>query len=168
MQFNVAQNALIPLEGGTFVGLDTETQVKLKGGKKNPMQGRVTKRMEGATVMCFSNTDSNAYENMVKRRLVAEGKNPDNFTLGERAWGQRIVGTPFVEHNGKHYVEVIFVKSGDTAYFLDGQPIAKANIEGLEDAPESNGQGGLDDKVVLRTFALDSVIALRANGNEWK
>ena len=168
MQFNVAQNALNNLEGGTFVGLDTETQVKLKGGKKNPMQGRVTKRMEGATVMCFSNANSNAYENMVKRRLVAEGKNADDFQLGERAWGQRIAGTPFVEHNGKHYLEVIFMRAGNTVYFLDGQPIAKANIEGLEDAPEGNGQGGLDDKVVIRTFALDSVIALRANGTEWR
>lgn len=169
MQFNTASELLNNLAGGTFVGLDTETQVKLKGGKKNPQQGRITKRMLGATVMCFTNTNSNAYENMVKRRLAAEGKDPESFELGARAWGQRIAGTPFVEHNGKHYLEVIFLRSGAVEYFMDGAPISKDGIEGLDEpAVNPEGQGGLDNKVVIRTFALDSITALRTGGEERK
>jgi PP-loop superfamily ATP-utilizing enzyme len=29
-------------------------------------------------------------------------------------------------------------------------------------------RGGLENKVVIRTFAMDSIVALRANGQEWK
>jgi hypothetical protein len=155
------------IAGGTFVGMDTLTEVKLKGGKKNPMQGRVTKRMVGATVMCFSNANSNAYENMVRRRLEAEGKDANDFQLSPRAWGQRIAGTPFVEHNGKMYLEVIFMKAGAVEFMLDGKAVERNAIEGLEEKQEGE-QGGLENKVIIRTFALDSIEALRANGQEWR
>lgn len=167
MDLATASLALANLAGGTFVGIDTDTVPMLKGGRKNPMQGRITKRMTGATVMCFSNTETNAYENMVRRRLEKEGKNADNFTLSPRAWGQRINGTAFVEHNGKHYLETIFLRSGKVEYLFDGAPIDPAKIEGLQDKPEAE-QGGLDNKVIIRTFALDSVTALRVNGAEYR
>jgi len=168
MDLSTASNALNGLNGGTFVGLDTDTVVKLKGGKKNPMQGRVTKRMTGATVMCFSNTNGSAYDAMVKRRLAAEGKDPNSFQLSPRAWGERVQGTSFVEHKGAHYLEVIFLRSGAVEFLLDGAAIAREDIEGLEEHRDSTGQGGLENQVVIRTFALDSVTALRANGNEWR
>ena len=85
MKFETAKAALENMTGGTFVGMDTETEVTLTGGKKNPQQGRVTKVMTGATVMCFSNTRGSAYDAMVRRRLAAEGKDPDSFELGPRA-----------------------------------------------------------------------------------
>jgi hypothetical protein len=161
--------ALSALTGGTFVGLDTCTTPVLKGGKKNSMQGRVKKVMTGATVMCFSNAESNAYENMVKRRLNAEGKNADEFKLSPRAWGQRIEGTALVEHKGKYYLEAIFMRAGEVKYMLDGVEINKQDIEGLDEREASaESQGGLDNKVVLRTFALDSIVALRVNSREWK
>lgn len=168
MQLNTASDALNGLAGGTFVGLDTETVVTLKGGKKNPMQGRITKRMTGAQVMCFSNTNGSAYDAMVKRRLAAEGKDPTSFELSPRAWGERVPNTSFVAHKGKHYLEVIFLRAGKAEFFLDGAAIQRDEIEGLEEARESTGQGGLENKVVIRTFALDSVTALRANGKEFK
>ncbi|MDV7396332.1 hypothetical protein RZS08_33365, partial [Arthrospira platensis SPKY1] len=74
MDFATAKSVFDQLEGGTFVGMDTETSVVLKGGQKNPQQGRITKQMTGATVMCFSNTNGSAYDAMVKRRLEQEGK----------------------------------------------------------------------------------------------
>jgi hypothetical protein len=99
---------------------------------------------------------------MVKRRLVKDGKAADDFELGARAWGERIEGTPFVTHKGKVYLEVIYLKPGTTEYFLDGQPINKSDIEGLEDkTPSEEGQGGVNDKVIIRTYALASVTALR-------
>lgn len=160
--------ALSNLKGGTFVGMDTETVPTLKGGKKNPMQGRVRKLMKGATVMVFSNAETNAYEAMVKRRLQQEGKSADDFKLSPRVWGQRVTGTAYVEHKGKWYLEAIFLNSGRVQYTLDGNSIDKEHIEGLEDADVNpQAQGGLDNKVTLRTFALDSLIALRVNGHEY-
>ena len=93
---NVAtiEAAFDALAGGTFVGMDTVTPVKLKGGKKNPQQGRVTKSVTGATVMCFSNSSGSSYNQMVLRRLAAEGKDPASFELSPRAWGERVEGTP--------------------------------------------------------------------------
>jgi len=171
MDRNTAHTVFANLAGGTFVGLDSLTQVKLKGGKKNPRQGRVTKLMTDAQVMCFSNSNSNAYENMVRRRLVAEGKAAEDFVLGPRAWGERVPGTCFVEHQGKQYLEVIFMRAGKSTYFLNGVEISKHDIEGL-DEPTVNpqAQGGLseENRVQIRTFALDSIVALRANGQEWK
>ena len=167
MKLETAQKAFAQLEGGTFVGLDTATPVKLKGGKKNPQQGRVTKVMTGAQVMSFSNTNGSAYDKMVRRRLEAEGKDADSFQLSPRAWGERIAGTPFVTHKGEHYLEVIFLKAGEVQYMLDGQPVQASEIEGLPEARESTGQGGLERKVVIRTFKLENVTALRAYGLKW-
>ena len=167
MDFQTAKTVFDTLAGGTFVGMDTVTDVVLKGGKKNPQQGRVTKQMTGASVMCFSNTNGSAYNAMVLRRLEQEGKDPASFELGPRAWGQRIAGTPFVEHNGKHYLEVIFLRAGAVQYMLDGKAVDSTEIEGLPEKREGE-QGGLENKVVIRTFAMDSIVALRANGQEWK
>jgi len=168
MDYQTAQQIFGSLAGGTFVGLDTVTEVKLRGGRKNPHQGRVTKRMTGAQIMVFTNAETNAYAEMVRRRLAAEGRDPDSFVLGERAWGTRIAGTPFVEHKGEYYLETIFLKAGAVEYQLDGAPIQKELIEGLEEreaAPDS--QAGLERKVVIRTFKLDSIIGLRAMGTNW-
>lgn len=166
MDFQTANEAFKSLAGGTFVGMDTLTSVTLTGGKKNPQQGRVTKRMTGATVMCFSNTNGSAYDAMVKRRLEAEGKDPATFELSPRAWGTRIAGTPFVEHKGAYYLEVIFLRTGAVQYLLDGKEVDISEIEGLPEKREGE-QGGLENKVVIRTFALDSIVALRADGKEW-
>ena len=167
MKLETVKAALATLAGGTFVGIDTVTEVKLSGGKKNPQQGRITKATTGSQVMCFSNTNGSAYDAMVKRRLAAEGKDPETFVLGPRKWGQRVTGTVFIEHEGAHYLEVIFMKAGTSLYLQDGYPIAKELIEGLPESREDNGQGGLENKVVIRTYALDSIVAMRAMGQEW-
>ena len=90
------------LSGNTFIGLTTETTPKLTGGKKNEMQGRVTKRTV-SNVSVFQNKTTNAYEN---KRKKADA----DFKLSPRTWGERVKGTPFVEHKGKDYLEVIFNK----------------------------------------------------------
>lgn len=158
------------VNGASFVSLDTETVVPLKGGKANPMKGRVTKRIAGAQVMVFQNKNSNGYENMVHRRLVSEGRDPASFQLSPRVWGERVENLPVVRHvkDGeiKFYLEVIFLKSGRVEYFLDGNPIEKSEIQGLEDKEEGE-QGGLEDKVIIRTFALDSVRKIRVNKDEY-
>ena len=97
------------ISGASFVGIDTLTKVTLSGGKKNPQQGRVQKRMTGASVMCFQNKTVNGYEAMIQRRLVAEGKDPNSFQHGERAWGVRIPNMPIVEHKVFYYLVVIFL-----------------------------------------------------------
>lgn len=151
------------VNGASFIGLDTKTVPVLAGGKSNPMQGRVTKVMTGASVMVFQNKNSNAYENMVQRRLVAEGKNPESFSLGKRTWGERVENTPVVIHKGQEYLEVIFLKAGKSHYELDGQPVDEKSVIGLKESATPT-QGGLDNTVYIRTFAKDSITKLKIDG----
>ena len=159
--------AVANVSGASFVGMDTVTVPVLTGGKRNVMQGRVTKKMTGASVMCFQNKNVNGYAAMVARRLESEGKDAASFTLGERAWGTRIENMPIVEHTKagetKYYFEVIFLKPGAVSYFLDSNPIAKGDIIGLGDKVEGE-QGGLDNKVIIRSFSADSITQLRIDG----
>lgn len=173
------------VNGASFVGIDTESVVKLKGGKKNEMQGRVTKRTLGSQVMVFTNQDQNGYENMVQRRLIEEGKDPSSFSVGPRKWGTRVPGLPIIEHTKdgvtKDYLEVIFLRSGNTEYYLDGAPIKKEDIIGFDEPEEkptevpadtdeatNKGQAGLENKVIVRTYAADSILSVRIDGAEYK
>jgi hypothetical protein len=172
MLLEQAQEIFANVRGASFVGVDFETVEPLTGGRKNAMQGRVTKRTINTTVQVFQNRNSSSYGDMVQRRLEREGKDPANFELQPRSWGTRIPNTPFIEHvkDGvtKHYLEVIFVRAGQSTYFLDGQPIAKADIVGLKvPTVKEEAQGGLEAKVIIRTFSLDSITAIRLDGNEY-
>ena len=162
------------VNGNSFIGLDTETDVALKGGRKNPMLNRVKKRTVGSQVMVFQNRKSNAYDNMVKRRLEAEGKDPSSFTLSPRKWGSRIPNSPFVVHikddEVKHYLEVIFLRPGKSEYLLDGKHIDKSEIEGLNEreVPVSDEvQGGLANHVIVRTYDVNSIIGVRVDNDRF-
>lgn len=170
MHYTTLVNAFQQVNGASFVGIDTLTEVTLLGGKKNPQQGRITKRMTGASVMVFQNKETNGYANMIGRRLLQEGKDPTSFVLGERAWGTRIPNMPIVEHIKDnvtmYYVEVIFLRPGQVEYMQDGMPIAKHLIVGLQDREEGD-QGGLDNKVVIRSFKASSITEIRVDGKRF-
>lgn len=169
MDFQKVKSEVDKIKGTAFIGLDTETEVVLKGGKKNPLQGKVKKVTTGANVMIFAGSDQNGYENMVKRRMLDEGKDPSTFVLGSRAWGTRIPRTPFIEHNTKHYLECIFISPGKSVYLVDGVPTDKFAIEGLPETKEKEeptGQGKIDNQIILRTFSFDSITAIRIKGIE--
>lgn len=155
------------VNGTTFISIDTNTEPKLRGGKKNPFLGRVRKIMTGATVMVFQNKNVNGYDAMVKRRLEKEGKNPESFRLSPRAWGERLPNTPIVEHNGQYYLEVIFLNSGEVHYEVDGRRVDPEQIEGLMFDREEGRQGGLNDKVIIRTFKIDSIVNITINKNTY-
>ena len=148
---------IVTVSGNTFLGLTTETNVKLTGGKKNAQQGRVTKRTV-SNVQVFQNKNTNGYQN---KRLKADSE----FTLSPRAWGERETGTPFVTHKGKEYLEVIFNSVSSVEYFLDGKPVSKDSIEGLPvKKPSKSEEAG----VVIRTFGFDSIKEIRYKGAEHK
>lgn len=167
MDYDKIKAEVDKVKGATFISLDTMTDIKLTGGKKNPLQGRVQKITRGANVMVFNDTEQNGYENMIKRRMEQEGKDPSTFTLGKRAWGQRIDQSPFIDHNDKKYLECIFMSPGKSTYLVDGVETNKEDIEGIPESKEnSESQGGIDNKVVIRAYSLDSIRAVRINGVE--
>ena len=160
---NNLRDILKSVNGATFITIDTSTEPKLTGGKGNPHKGCVRKVTTGANVMVFQNKTVNGYEAMVKRRLEKEGKAPESFELSPRKWGTRLPNTPIVEHKGNYYLEVIFLNKGKTHYELNGIETDANLISGL---PSYNGeaeQGGLNDKVVIRTFKIDSLTSITIN-----
>ena len=159
-------------EGLSTVYITTSTTPKLTGGKKNPHQGRVRKINVGSKILFFRNTDGSAYNNMVKRRLAKEGKDPASFKLSPRTWGTRIPNTPFIHHVDKagkenFYLEAIFVTSGKTHFTLDGKVVDASEIQGLTYKPESR-QGGLSEnnKVIIRSFKLESLVSVSISHND--
>ena len=155
------------VNGSTFMSITTSTVPALTGGKANPHKGHVRKVTVGSNVMIFQNKKTHGYEAMVKRRLEKEGKDPASFQLSERQWGTRVPGTPFVEHKGEYYLEVIFLHAGETHYELAGAKMDPALIVGLPPQREEGRQGGLNDKVIIRTFKISSITSLIINGTEY-
>lgn len=131
------------------------------------MKDRVTKFVEGSNLIIFQNQNVNGYERMVKRRLEKEGKDPQTFKLSPRRWGVRIKGTPIVTHYDKWYLEVIFLRCGKVTYFLDGEEIDKGDIEGLDEDRVEGEQGGLEDKVIIRTYTSHTIKKIVVNGEEY-
>lgn len=157
------------LNGASFISLDTITDPRLTGGKKNPFVGNTSKITTGSSVMIAQNKNSSSYNNMVKRRLTEEGKDAEDFQLSPRSWGERIEGTPFIKHTKKgsdtesYYLELIFLKPGIVTYQVDGVETAPEDIQGLPKRVEGE-QGGLDNKVVIRTVCVDNITCIRAFG----
>lgn len=171
---------LAPISGATFASLDTQTDVKLTGGKANSQQGRIVKRCLGNRVMLFTNKRSSGYENMVKRHLEAAGLDPATFQAGKLPWGARVPETPFIEHNGNLYLQAVFLKAGDVKYYerikhdqgsyghlFQYKPIEKQSIIGLNERTGSEHQGlERNSQVIVRTYAIDSIQAIRCFGDE--
>jgi len=157
MNLEELENILDGVEGSAKFKIDTLTDVKLKGGKKNEMQGRVQKRTKNAVVTVYNKYNQGGYESLVKEQMELEGKDPSTFELKPRAWGVRIENTPFVENKGKHYIECFFENPGETEYLLDGV-FYEGDIEGLpEKKINEDSQGGIENKVIVRTFSIDSI-----------
>lgn len=152
---------IINVKGTTFIGFDTETTVKLTGGKKNPLQGRVTKRTTGLTGMLFSDQNSSGYENKVNRELKKLGIT-ETFKAGSARWGHHIPGTPFVEHKDNKYLQVILNDNKhETKYYVDGIETPKEEIEGLpKPRPTKHG-------VNCKRYNFNSITKLRYNKMEY-
>lgn len=109
------------VRGCTFIGFDALTQMKLNktlnGDRSqiNPHYGNVFKLHAGQVAMLFSDVVTNGYENAVRRRQVLENKEAD-FEVGERAWGEKLPGTSFVQQTPKDtgvptdYLQVLYLQ----------------------------------------------------------
>jgi hypothetical protein len=180
MERTLIEQALEALKGTTFIGLDTETVPALKGGKKNPFQGKIKKLCKGHQVILYGTP---GYETKVKRHLIAEGKDPESFKAGGLPWGQHIPGTSFLEHKGELYLQCVFLNAANHIEYQatseivlegaiaghwrygEGENIPKENIPGLPVHSGSEHQG-LDKQVIVRAYKISSITGLRAFGNE--
>jgi len=167
------QEKLNDFHGSQIIGIDTLVNVKLKGGMLNPFQGMITKLTEGSVVMVFKSYKG--FKNMVNKKLSGQLELSEDlfaqisgreYVPGPRQWGVRITDSPFITHKDKLYLECIFLRAGKVKYFLNGNEIDKDEILGLEKEKKEGKQGGLRDKVIIRTFLMESIIKVRKKQQE--
>lgn len=108
---------------GDTVTLSWESAPKLKGGKGNAQQGRVTKISTARVTLGATG----AYA----IRKVEEGEFRSSDEVKSRTWGTRIGNTCVIEHKGADYIEFYVDGKPQTSYFLDSVSIDKDQIVGL-------------------------------------
>lgn len=95
------------------------------------------------------------YANAVNNAQERGGEERD-FIPSPRKWGNRIEGTPLVEHKGKHYLELHVLRSLGTMYHVDGKEVTEEVRPYLQDSPST--------PVVWRDYALENIKEVRMDG----
>ena len=172
------------VNGCTFASFDALTEPDMNKtidgdrSKPNPHFGKVRKVLNSQLGMLFSNKNESAYAAMVNRRKVATGGEAD-FVVQPRKWGQRIPNTSVVEHNGGHYLTVIY---HETAVTLEqkikemGLTLTEAEaamIEKLKRVVAYEGNSGevsyvIDNGNGWEPIAKKDIIGLREKATEGK
>lgn len=151
-------NAMGTIEPNSRAQIDFVSDVKLTGGKKNPLQGKVTK----ITKAIVTFTGEKTYQNRVMSKLIEEGKKPEDYQPKSRPWGVRLGDTPIIEHNGETYIEFLVEDVLAVNYLVDGKITPKEEIEGFPEPKNESaeGQGGLEEKVQLRCLKKNNVLSI--------
>ena len=100
------------------------------------------------------------YRNVINNQLRREGKEP--YEPQPRAWGQRIKGTPLVEHKGKYYLETQYLKTIETKYYQNGIEIDESELR-----PFMREQSYMTNKpIIWRDYSLDSIEWIHVNNKK--
>lgn len=152
------KNILFSQKGTTFISLETETEQKLKGGKKNPLSGLI-KINKVCGAIGFH------YQNSVNRQKEREGQE-SNFISQPRKWGVRLNGTPLVQNGEKFYLELKVQSSQTPDYFFKGVRIDNEQVRKFLPNKSSSRQN-LENEVILRDYSLDSIKRIKINSEEY-
>jgi hypothetical protein len=144
---------LLAVKGAAIVTIHTETVPAMRK-TDNPYVGVVKKSAVNGIINWV-------YESCVNRQRVREGMEAD-FSAFPRKWGQRIKGTPLVEHKGQHYLEMK-VQSAQARYFLGTREVTHEEIKPYLRAASPSRQG-VEKEVILRDYALENIKAVVYGG----
>lgn len=147
------EELLKKINGCSFASLDCVTE---------PSPG-IRKETTGKRVILFTNKNTNGYQNMVRRRLLEAGKDPDSFALGDRRWGERLPNSPLVEHKGVLHLEVIELTPGATRCFIGTREVDCANL-GLRKGRAPNQGLPSDQTVKVRDIKLENITRIALMG----
>jgi hypothetical protein len=149
------------IKGSQFAQITAMTLVKLTGGKKNPLQGRVQKVASANVIL------NHVYENSVNNQLEREGKDRE-FKVCSRTWGSRIKGTTLVEHKGSYYVETKVERSDGYYYLVDGRNATAAEIDAINASlPKKTNNTGTKKQIFLRDYKVDGILSMTFGGKQF-
>jgi hypothetical protein len=151
------------LNGSAPVGLTIRTRPEMTGGKSCPYKDRVEVETTFGAFVGFN------YQRAVNRRREREGKEGD-FVPSPRPWGQRIQGTPLVEHKGSFYLEYTPMRTHLARTFLDGRLVLDtATLEDIERWRKRSSNAahqGLETEFKVRTVSLENIRSIRCLGED--
>ena len=147
--------------GARIVTITTRTDPRLRK-TGNPYAGNVVK------VQALNGVLNYDYEASVNRQRSREDK-PEGFKAEARQWGQRVAGTPIVEHKGKSYLSVKVERCLWRRFeTIDtGEMIDPTMLDPFMPAKSASRQG-VEREVIERTISLDSIVSVRMNGQTYR
>lgn len=154
------EQMLRDLKASAFCTITAITEPKMTKG--NPFAG--VQKISVANVNINFN-----YSNAVNKRRDKEG-NEEVFVPHARKWGQRVAGTPLVEHKGMIYLEARYMSApSNITYVLNGNIIDKREIEEYLPKTNSNAEHqGLEKEVIVRDIKLSNIAEIIINKTEYK
>ena len=161
------ENVLRNHKGNGFAHLIAKTVPRWAKAKKHPFHGNVFKVADVNILAGFE------YINSVNNQLEREGKEP-NAVAKPRKWGQRIKGTPLVEHTNKAGEYRLYLEakcqSVNSVEYVDaqGNAIDKADLREWTEkkSAKSSTQANVDKEIILRDYALDSIEWIAIDGHK--
>lgn len=146
------------IRGAKFVGFVSNTVPDMRK-TGNPYYN--TLRKESSIYNAIINW---TYEISVNKQRIKEGKEPD-FEALPRAWGERLRGTPLVEHKGKFYLEARMGNVRYTKFLNDGEEIEKEKVEEfLRKKSNEGARQELNSPIILRDYELKSIREIKMGG----
>ena len=153
LTFDELRDSLLTFKGAVIVTIHTDT-VPTMNKTGNPYVGARKRSKVNGMINWI-------YECAVNRQRIREGLTAD-FQAYPRKWGQRIKGTPLVEHNGKYYLEMK-VQAANSVYYVGQQEIPSADITPYL-RPLSKSRQGVAKEIILRDYALENIRGVTYGG----
>lgn len=145
----------------TPIGMTAVTVPEMRK-KGNPFHGRVIK------ITRVNGWINWRYARAVNRQRVREHKRAD-FKAVQRSWGERLEGTPLVEHADQLYLD-IKVQQRHVVYrdLETKEEIPWLTIKPFIRPPQKSKRQKLNQDVILRDYHVENIAELRINGEVWR
>ena len=151
--YNELMAMLMGMNGVSFATFQAITEPALLAGC--PWKGDLLKV---ATVNGAINFN---YGNSVNNQRAREDM-PTDFVPMPRRWGQRLAGTPLVEHNGTYYIEVKVQRSLGYEYRLRSTgEVVPTELVTPWLRPPGRSRQGVQREVILRDYTLTNIQSIR-------
>lgn len=153
MERSVLENLLSQVDGCCYATVDAETR---------PAEG-IIKVTKGKRILLFANRDCSGYAELVHRRLLAAGKNPQNFELQDLPWGERVGNTPIILHKGKVYLQCVELSPGESKYYI-AVSMKEVDPNDLSLRERRTNQGLGADSVFVCTYDISHLTRVALEG----
>lgn len=155
---------LLSRKGANFVSFESETDARLRKTGNPFGEVRKTSKVNGVINWEYAGAVNRQRER--EGRPVGDDGEVELFEPKPRKWGTRIKGTPFVENNGKLYVEVKVERTlaAPTYRDADGHELTAEQVAPFMPKRKKSSRQGVDKEVVLRDYSLGNIRRIKVNG----